>query len=107
MNLWELQLFKLDDHANMNLQTFVDEINREIEEWIKLQAVFIFNYNKIIESNYEYLNVNEKTKYAPWDQKTIWRKNLYINYSKTFKKKNLKSPERQFTSQIDLLKVKD
>ena len=48
MNLWELQLFKLDDHTKENLKTYVDEINSKTEEWIKLQAVFIFIYNKVI-----------------------------------------------------------
>ena len=51
MNLWELQLFKLDDHTKENLKTYVDEINSKTEEWIKLKAVFIFIYNKVIESN--------------------------------------------------------
>ena len=31
MNLCELQLFKLDDHAKENLQICVDEINIKIE----------------------------------------------------------------------------
>ena len=69
MNLCEFQLFKLDDHTKENLQICVDEINSKIEEWIKLQAVFLFIYNKLIESNYEYLNFDKKIKYAPWDQK--------------------------------------
>ena len=69
MNLCELQLFILDDHTKENLQICVDEINIKIEKWIKLQAVFIFIYNKVIEINYEYLNYDEKIKHAPWDQK--------------------------------------
>ena len=65
MNLWELQLFILEDHKKESQQTCVEEINSKIKEWIKLQAVFIFIYNKVIESNYEYLNVDEKIKHAP------------------------------------------
>ena len=64
MNLWVLQLFKLDDHTKENLQTCVYEINIKIKEWAKFRAVFIFIYNKVIESNCEYLNVDEKIKYA-------------------------------------------
>ena len=85
MNLWEMQLYKLDGHTKENLQNFVDEINSKIEEYIKLQAVFIFIYNKVIENNCYHLNVDEKIKHAPWYQKTIWRKNFFCNYSKTFK----------------------
>ena len=50
MNLWELQLFKLDDHTKANLQICVDEINSKIEVWAKLQTVFIFINNKVFES---------------------------------------------------------
>ena len=97
MNLWELQYLKIDDHTNENLQTCVDEINSKIEEWIKSQAVFIFIYKKVIESNHEDLNTDVRPKHTPFDQKTIWKKNFYINYSKTFLKNNLKKPDRQFS----------
>ena len=71
MNLWELQLLKIDDHTNENLQTCVEEINSKIEEWIKSQAVFIFIYKKVIESNHEDLNTYARAKHTPFDQKTI------------------------------------
>ena len=97
MNLWELQLLKIDDHTNENLQTCVEEINSKIEEWIKSQAVFIFIYKKVIESNHEDLNTDVRSKHTPFNQKIIWRKNFYINYSKAFLKNNLKRPDRQFS----------
>ena len=48
MNLWELQLFKLDDYTKESLKTWVDEINSKIDKWIKFQAVFILIYYKVI-----------------------------------------------------------